>query len=147
MEVENPYSFKSDVYAFGVVLFELLAGQLPYSNNNRIKSKDQILFLVGRNELRPDLNKLRSDTPKALRRLTEDCIKHDPDDRPVFRNILASLETLLRGLPKINRSTSEPNLGRTQLHSEDFMYTCTSPKTPVNFQFGAFQFYPSGGNI
>lgn len=144
MQEENPYSFQSDVYAFGIVLFELLAGQLPYSN---INNKDQILFMVGRGHLRPDLNKLRSDTPKALKRLTEDCIKFSRDERPIFRQILASLESLLRGLPKITRSASEPNLNRTQLQSDDFLYTCASPKTPVNFQFGAFPFYPSGGNI
>ncbi|XP_035739848.1 raf homolog serine/threonine-protein kinase Raf-like [Vespa mandarinia] len=144
MQEENPYSFQSDVYAFGVVLFELLAGQLPYSN---INNKDQILFMVGRGYLRPDLNKLRSDTPKALKRLTEDCIKFSRDDRPIFRQILVSLEGLLRGLPKITRSASEPNLNRTQLQSDDFLYTCASPKTPVNFQFGAFPFYPTGGNI
>lgn len=144
MQEENPYSFQSDVYAFGVVLFELLAGQLPYAHVN---NKDQILFMVGRGFLHPDLDKLRSDTPKALKRLTEDCIKFSRDDRPIFRQILASLESLLRGLPKITRSTSEPNLNRTQLQSDDFLYTCASPKTPVNFQFGAFPFYPSGGNI
>jgi B-Raf proto-oncogene serine/threonine-protein kinase len=144
MQEENPYSFQSDVYAFGVVLFELLAGQLPYSHVN---NKDQILFMVGRGYLHPDLNKLRSDSPKALRRLTEDCIKFSREERPIFRQILVSLESLLRGLPKITRSTSEPNLNRTQLQSDDFLYTCSSPKTPVNFQFGAFPFYPSGGNI
>ncbi|XP_076232010.1 serine/threonine kinase raf oncogene isoform X2 [Calliopsis andreniformis] len=144
MQEENPYSFQSDVYAFGVVLFELLSGQLPYSHVN---NKDQILFMVGRGKLRPDLNKLRSDTPKALRRLTEDCIKFSREDRPIFRQILASLEGLSRGLPKITRSASEPNLNRTQLQSDDFVYTCASPKTPVNFQFGSFSFYPSGGNI
>ncbi|KAF7998042.1 hypothetical protein HCN44_009440 [Aphidius gifuensis] len=144
MQEENPYSFQSDVYAFGVVSFELLAGQLPYSN---INNKDQILFMVGRGRLRPDLNKLRSDTPKALERLTENCIKFSRDDRPIFRQILASLEGLIRGLPKITRSASEPNLNRTQLQSDDFLYACASPKTPVNFQFGAFPFYPTGGNI
>ncbi|XP_072745077.1 raf homolog serine/threonine-protein kinase Raf [Anoplolepis gracilipes] len=144
MQEENPYSFQSDVYAFGVVLFELLSGQLPYSH---INNKDQILFMVGRGYLRPDLDKLRSDTPNALKRLTVDCIKFTRDERPIFRQILVSLESLLRGLPKITRSASEPNLNRTQLQSDDFLYTCASPKTPVHFQFGAFPFYPSGGNI
>lgn len=41
MQEENPYSFQSDVYAFGIVLFELLAGALPYSS---ISNKDQVIF-------------------------------------------------------------------------------------------------------
>lgn len=39
MQDENPYSFQSDVYAFGIVLFELFSGQLPYSH---ISNKDQV---------------------------------------------------------------------------------------------------------
>lgn len=41
MQEENPYSFQSDVYAFGIVLFELLAGALPYSS---ISNKDQVII-------------------------------------------------------------------------------------------------------
>ncbi|GLG94720.1 Raf homolog serine/threonine-protein kinase Raf [Gryllus bimaculatus] len=144
MQEESPYSFQSDVYAFGVVLYELLAGQLPYAS---INNKDQILFMVGRGYLRPDLNNLRSDTPKALRRLSEDCIKLNREERPLFRQILASLESAVRLLPKIHRSASEPTLNRTQLQSDDFLYMCASPKTPINSQFGAFPFYSVGGIV
>lgn len=55
MDEQNPYSFYSDVYSFGVVLFEILTEQLPYSH---INNKDQILYLVGRGLLRPDLSKV-----------------------------------------------------------------------------------------
>lgn len=146
MQEDNPYSFQSDVYAFGVVMFEMFAAQLPYSH---INNKDQILFMVGRGYLKPDLNKLRSDTPKALRRLIEDCIKFNRDERPLFRQIHASLEGFLTNLPKIHRSASEPNMNRTQLQSDDFLYACPSPKTPVNFGPSTnFLFYTTGtGNI
>jgi pole hole protein len=143
MQEESPYSFQSDVYAFGVVLFELLAGQLPYANIN----KDQILFMVGRGILRPDLSNLRSDTPKALRRLSQDCLKLNREERPLFRQILASLESCVRTLPKIHRSASEPTLNRTQLQSDDFLYMCASPKTPINSQYGAFPIFSVGGII
>jgi len=31
-EEANPYTVQSDVYAYGVVLFELFSGELPYCN-------------------------------------------------------------------------------------------------------------------
>ena len=39
MKQENPYTFQSDVYAFGIVLYELTASMLPYA---RINNKDQV---------------------------------------------------------------------------------------------------------
>ena len=35
---EDPFSFQSDVYAFGIVLYELLAGILPYSDGGKRKN-------------------------------------------------------------------------------------------------------------
>ena len=39
MQDSNPYTFQSDVYGYGVVLFELMSGTLPYSN---INNRDQV---------------------------------------------------------------------------------------------------------
>ena len=33
------------------------------------------------------MEKLRTDTPKALRRLLDNCLHRDREDRPAFRNV------------------------------------------------------------
>nr|ADF45513.1 protein kinase MAP3K [Meloidogyne incognita] len=105
MQCENPYSTQSDVYAFGICLYELLTSKLPYDD---IKDRDQILFMVGSGLLRPNIKNLRSDTPRQLRNVFEQCIRFKHSERPEFRMIYSILDELR--LPKLKKSTSEPNL-------------------------------------
>ncbi|XP_017208996.1 raf-1 proto-oncogene, serine/threonine kinase a isoform X3 [Danio rerio] len=128
MQDNNPYSFQSDVYSYGIVLFELMTGELPYS---QIGNRDQIIFMVGRGYLSPDLSKLYKRCPKAMKRLVADCIKKSKDERPLFPQILSSIELLQHSLPKINRSASEPSLHRASQSEDISSCTLTSMKLPV----------------
>uniref|UniRef100_A0AAY5K8G5 non-specific serine/threonine protein kinase n=1 Tax=Esox lucius TaxID=8010 RepID=A0AAY5K8G5_ESOLU len=115
MQDANPYTFQSDVYGYGVVLFELMSGTLPYS---QINNRDQILFMVGRGYLSPDLSLLSSSSPKSMKRLIIDCLKFKRDERPLFPQIMLGIEQVQDLLPKIERSASEPSLHRA-VHAEE----------------------------
>uniref|UniRef100_T2MGW2 non-specific serine/threonine protein kinase n=1 Tax=Hydra vulgaris TaxID=6087 RepID=T2MGW2_HYDVU len=129
MQDPNPYTFMSDVYAFGICIYELITCTLPYSN---IGNKDQLIYMVGRGYLKPDLSKIRSDCPKALKRLCIECCTFNRDERPLFLQICRSIESILKTLPKINRSTSEPLLHRAKLNSDmEMLYPCPTPRTPM----------------
>ncbi|CAL8262284.1 unnamed protein product [Boreogadus saida] len=115
MQDSNPYTFQSDVYGYGVVLFELMSGTLPYSN---INNRDQIIFMVGRGYLSPDISTLGATSPKSMKRLIIECLKFKRDERPLFPQILVEMEQVQDLLPKIERSASEPSLHRA-VHAED----------------------------
>ncbi|XP_068718182.1 serine/threonine-protein kinase A-Raf-like isoform X1 [Montipora capricornis] len=136
MQDPNPYSFHSDIYAYGIVLYELVTSSLPYAH---VGNKDQILYMVGRGYLKPDLSKLRSDIPKSFKKLLIDCIKFNRDERPLFTKVLASLESLIRSMPKIHRSASEPcSLNRAGRMMSEGGFFGAPPETPIS-PFGNYQ--------
>ena len=66
---------RGDVWAFGVVLFEMLTGKQLYSG----ETASEILAAVIMNE--PDINSLPANTPTPIRQLIRRCITRDPRQR------------------------------------------------------------------
>ncbi|MEO1369742.1 MAG: serine/threonine-protein kinase, partial [Acidobacteriota bacterium] len=73
----EPVSHKSDLYAFGVVLFEMVTGQKPYEAANPMQ------LLVKRVSERPASPRdFKPDLPEAWDSVIVDCLAESPDDRP-----------------------------------------------------------------
>lgn len=104
----NPFTFQSDVYSYGIVLYELLSRKLPYFD---FKHKDALLFLIGLGdpERSPKLNLdvIDYDKPEGLKALMLRCVVRTPEDRPLFTKIISDLKKIK--LSKIPRSKSEPS--------------------------------------
>jgi serine/threonine-protein kinase len=71
----RPVDRRSDVWAFGCMLFEMLTGTRPFAGN----SSAEIVSAVLRD--RPDLDRLPSDLPQPVRRLIRRCLEKDATKR------------------------------------------------------------------
>ena len=103
-----PADTRSDIYAVGVMLFELLTGALPYDAT----SAEDLLQKKRQDPPRP-ITELRADLPTDLAREIMRCLERDPDDRPGTMGVLAAaLECTLAELPATqptDQSVDQPN--------------------------------------
>lgn len=74
------YGLPADIYSAGVLLYELLSGQLPYG---REKINDAVLAMAILRGQRPDFNLLPADVSEgsSLRTLLEACLQTEPAHR------------------------------------------------------------------
>ncbi|MQM20070.1 hypothetical protein Taro_053084 [Colocasia esculenta] len=79
------YDHKVDVYSFGLLLWEMLTGTIPYEDMTPI----QAAFAVVDKNIRPVIP---ADCSPALRVLIEQCWSLSPDKRPEFWQIVKVLE-------------------------------------------------------
>ncbi|XVE88059.1 hypothetical protein DITRI_Ditri19aG0038200 [Diplodiscus trichospermus] len=82
---KKSYGRKVDVYSFGLILWEMVAGTIPYEDMNPI----QAAFAVVNKNLRPVIP---VDCPPAMRALIEQCWSSHPEKRPEFWQIVKVLE-------------------------------------------------------
>jgi predicted ATPase/predicted Ser/Thr protein kinase len=74
---ERSLDFRSDVYALGIVLFEMLAGKPPFRGETPIAVVDQHLHTP-----LPSLRSHRPEIPGQVEQLCEWMTRKKPDDRP-----------------------------------------------------------------
>jgi eukaryotic-like serine/threonine-protein kinase len=94
---------KTDVYAFGVVLFELLTGEVPFDGESFVA-----VALKHVNEPAPSVLERRPDCPLRLAGLVERCLAKSPLERPAMDEVGRELETCLAELDA--RPDGEPTM-------------------------------------
>jgi serine/threonine protein kinase len=79
------YDKKVDVYSFGLILWEMVAGTIPYQDMNPV----QAAYAVVNKNLRPVIP---VGCPPCMRALIEQCWSLQPDKRPEFWQVMKVLE-------------------------------------------------------
>lgn len=83
---------RSDVFSFGILLYRLITGELPFSAPTQVEAMSKIL----QSEPEP-LSKFDADIPADLERVVKKCLQKDADDRyQDTRDVVVDLRTLRR---------------------------------------------------
>jgi hypothetical protein len=93
MKSGTPYDASVDTYAFGITVWELIAGQIPYPTYRGA----QVSALVFNADIRPVIP---ANCPPAVATLMQRCWAREPKERPSMaevRRIMESGQALFEG--------------------------------------------------
>ncbi|KAM7501771.1 hypothetical protein LguiB_000675 [Lonicera macranthoides] len=95
-----PSDPESNVYSFGVILFEMITGRLPYSVGNGSMFDWASDYLKGAQDqpfkeiVDPTLNSFREEEVEKLFEVVKDCVCPDPNQRPKMREVSSRLKEI-----------------------------------------------------
>lgn len=90
------YNLKADVFSYGMMLWEMLRGEIPFNDLGPMNAGKAIL-----NGQRPPIPR---STPKALQQLIKDCWQVDIERRPSFNEILTRMRKELIFFPDADQN-------------------------------------------
>jgi serine/threonine-protein kinase len=104
---------RTDVYALGTILYEMLAGKTPFSGDNNLAVMAQHL-----NGVAPRLDQVQSSVSPQLAAIIARCLQRNPDDR--YADMRALIDALdhpetadLSLLDQVNRSSERQPFWRS----------------------------------
>ncbi len=110
-----PTDSRSDIFALGIVLYQMLTGRLPFYGDNANSVMYQIV-----NEVQQTPSLLNPDIPASLDIIVANCLAKKPDDR--YQNAHEMVNDLLSCRKILPNSKLDINGNRRYFGSNNFIY-------------------------
>ncbi|GIL54004.1 hypothetical protein Vafri_9562 [Volvox africanus] len=119
---------RTDIYALGIIMWEMLAGKRPWQGLKPLL----VAYQVAYRSLRPPLFELGARCPAKLRRLVEECWCQESKQRPSSQQVVDRLLDILNELPPEMDDVAYPQhqasaLPKQQLAAQSALVTVVQP--------------------
>lgn len=125
--MEDPIGPPADIYALGIIVYEMLAGELPF---NCLDPKEVYLFKT--KKIIPELSKKYSFIPKAFDLVVKKAIDYEPSRR--YQNaeeFIKDFEAIVEKYPEGKINQNDESLEENQF---SFLEDSEEPESPTSYQ-------------
>ena len=130
---------RSDIFSFGVVLYEMITGQRPFSGDTQAAALASIL-----RDQPPRMSERRPETPRTLERVVRKCLEKKPDDRwQSARDLKPTLELIdLDAAQGPNTSSSSVSIPLSKPSRKPWLWGAIAAVVVIVAGIGAWMLWP-----
>ncbi|PLB54666.1 kinase-like protein [Aspergillus steynii IBT 23096] len=128
------FTFKSDIFSLGMILYFLCFAQLPYTNADLINEEKEDLDRL-REEIShwggfDDARRMRPELPQQLYTFLERLLSVDPDRRPSADEVLSGLQAGANANDNIRSRRGSSSSSSPEAHAGSRIHPVESPAPP-----------------